>query len=512
MTQPPAAMANPWDNDPEVDPQGNPVAQSSTMPWEKDPEVPEEAPAAPTTESGYTHPMARFGSGAVRGFARAFNPVEIARSFKALGELGYAVNPATNLRAALSGEEPPIAGVVRGAAAAPGAIATRVTESPEGLGEVAGGGVAAAVTPGAAGGMAGKIADLARRSRVSNIVRAVKGGRDLAANLEKLPAAGIDAVQLPVSLTQGSLARKLAAREAIAGAEVGATKAALPGTVKSTEIAERLPELGFKIEDEIVTGARPLRRNVERTRDYYARMGEPAVPEQTVVSPIVDEFGAPIVRSIPAKPAKPLEIPRSLVAGVKEEAAGEAARGGYYAKRTLGQPVAPGAAASAEEATAARAAALNRTGLDPKDARKVIAYEKALAEDSLAKSLSEPATAEHLRRVAAESSGDWKAALAGRVSAPMLGAGGGALVGGAVGGLAASPLGALAGASAAAFMRSTPWQTLSAATKLKAIRALESGGVEAFREVVIPALIADTTRRRAAEQALRAQGEGVTAP
>lgn len=481
MTQPPAAMANPWDNDPEVDPQGNPVAQSSTMPWEKDPEVPEE-PAAPATESGYRHPMARFGSGAVSGFARAFNPVEIARSFKALGELGYAVNPAANLRAALSGEEPPVAGVVRGAVAAPGAIAERVTESPEGLGEVAGGLTAAAVTPEMLGGAAGKLTDIARRSRVSNIVHAVKGGKELVPIVAK---AG-DTAELPLALTQGSLARKLAAREAIAGAEVGATKGVLPGTVPASEIAERLPVIGETVEDIPIAADRGLRRAVEARRTYW--------------------------EDLATRPGFSGEIPRATVANLKEAAQAEAARGGAYAKGGIGLPVSPGAKAAAEEASALRAAVLSREGLSAEDAAKVAAYESALGESSLATALSEPAQMEHLRRVSGASGGDWKAALAGRALVPLAAGTAGGIISGAAGGLAASPVGALAGATIATFMRSTPWQTLSAATKLKAIRALESGGVEAFREVVIPAVIADTTRRRAAEQALRAQGEGVTAP
>lgn len=465
MTQPPPKPANPWDELPDVDPQGNPVAQSSTAPWEAAPDAPEEA-AAPVTESGYTHPMARFGSGAVRGLARAFNPVEIARSMKALAELGYegATSPSTAL--------PKLAGI-------PGAIYQRATESPEGLGDIAGGGLAAAVTPSALGGVGAKIADLARRSRVTNIVRAVKGGKELVPIVAK---AG-DTAELPVSLTQGSLARRLAASEAAAGETVGTTKAALPGTIPAADIAERLPVIGETVEGIPIAADRGLRRAVEGRRSYW--------------------------EGIATQPGFSGEIPRATVASLKEAAQGEAARGGAYAKGGIGLPVAPGAKAAAEEATALRASVLDRAGLSAEDAAKVAAYEGALGESSLATALSEPAQMEHLRRISGAGGGDWKAALAGRVLAPGLLGGTGAA---ALGGAAASPLGALAGVGVAEFMKSTPWQTLSAATKLKAIRALESGGVAAFRGVAIPAVIADVTRRRAAERILQNQGEGVTAP
>lgn len=442
----------------------------------------ESAPAAPQTESGYTHPLARFGAGAVRGFARAFNPVEIARSFKALGELGYAVNPAANLSAAIRGEEPPMAGLLRGAAAAPGAIA-EAASTPEGLGDIAGGLTAAAVTPGVLGKTGSKVADLARRSRVTNLTRAVSGLDETVPILER---AG-DTAELPVSLTQGSLARKLAAREAAADLGVGATRANLPGSVEYADVARRLPQVGESVEGVVVTGDRPLRRAVESARSYY--------------------------EDLATRPGTSGTIPRSSLAARKTEAQESARLAGAYAKREKGIPVAPRGAASAEEATAVREALLDTAGLSADDAAKVIAHEKALAEASLAKSLSVPARAEHVRRVRGVGGSDWKASLVGRAILPTLrGAGLGAAAGGLAGGIALSPVGALAGAGVATFMRSTAWNTLSAATKLKAIRALESGGVEAFREVVIPAVIADTQRRRAAERALAAQGEGVTTP
>lgn len=437
-------------------------------------------PTAPQTESGYTHPMARFGSGALREVGTMLNPMTYARALKALGELGTAVNPAANLRAAVSGEEPPIAGVLRGAAAIPGHVAEE-TKTPEGLGRLAAQG-GSLLIPGAAEGAAAKIAGVLRRSRATNIVRAVKGGKELVPVVTK---AG-DAAELPVSLTQGSLARKLAVGEAAAGEVVGTTKAALPGTIPASDIAERLPVIGETVEGIPIAADRGLRRAVEGRRAYW--------------------------EGVATEPGFSGEIPRATVANLKEAAQAEAARGGAYAKGGIGLPVSPGAKAAAEEATALRSAVLDTAGLSAEDAAKVATYEQALGKSSLATALSEPAQMEHLRRVSGAGGGDWKAALAGRALVPLAGAGGGALAGAAVGGMAASPVGALAGASVAAFMRSTPWQTLSAATKLKAIRALESGGVEAFRGVVIPAAIADAQRRRAAEHELLAQGEGVTTP
>lgn len=472
-TQPPA---NPWDNDPEVN--------LVDAPWANDPEEqPEAAPvAAPETASGYTHPLARFGSGAVRGFARAFNPVEIARSFKALGELGYAVNPAANLSAAIRGKEPPVVGLARGAAALPGAL-VEAASTPEGLGDLAGGGVAAAVTPGALGGASAKIADIARRSRITNLTRAVSGrGAEIVGAITR---AG-DTAELPVSLTQGSLARRLAAREALADAEVGATRAALPGEVPYSAVSDRLPQVGESVQGVVVTGDRPLRRAVEGTRAYWENLA--------------------------TQPGTTGTIPRVTLAARKTEAQESARLAGAYAKREAGTPVAPRGAASVEEASAIREAVLDTAGLSADDAAKVAAYERALSEDALAKALNAPAQAEHTRRITGVGSGDWKASLVGRAIVPAIGAGAGGLAGAAAGGLAMSPVGALAGAGVATFMRSTAWNTLSAATKLKAIRALESGGAEAFREVVIPALIADTQRRRSAEAAIRAQGEGVTQP
>lgn len=455
---------------PEWDEQGNLIPEQPAREWDEQGNAVGAAPE-PQTESGYTHPLARFGSGGVRAVARAFNPVEIARSLKAMGELGmtFATRPYS----------PEASEGVDSLLSTPRRMVERATESPEGLGDIAGTIATAAATPTALGGVGAKIADLARRSRVTNIVRAVKGGKELVPTVVK---AG-DTAELPISLTQGSLARKLAAREAAAGEAVGAAKEALPGTVPAADIAERLPVIGETVEGIPIAADRGLRRAVEGRRAYW--------------------------EGIATEPSFSGDIPRATVANLKEAAQGEAARGGAYAKGGIGLPVAPGAKAAAEEASALRAAVLDTAGLSAEDAAKVAAYEASLGRSSLATALSEPAQMEHLRRVSGVGGGDWKAALAGRVLGP---ASLGGLVGAAGGGLATSPLGALAGIGVAEFMRSTPWQTFSAATKLKAIRALESGGVKAFREVVIPAAIADAQRRRAAAAELAAQGEGVTTP
>jgi len=430
-------------------------------------QMPTSTSAAPATESGYTHPMARFGQGALRGTARAalglINPAEWARTAKALGAM--ALSPAQ------AGSEF-VSGLARTGRAAAG------LEGPEAMGEVAGEGLAGVLAPSALGGMAGTAARLARRSRATNIVRAVKGGKEL---VPVVAEAG-EAAQLPISVTQGSLARKLAERAEEAGKTVGATKAELPGSIPASSVAAALPEVGQVVEGIPVVSARPLRRAVERSRAYW--------------------------EGIATEPGFSGDIPRPIAAALKEEAQAEAARGGVYAKGRLGIPIAPTAQAAAEEATALRSAVLDRAGLSAGDAAKVGAYESALSESSLATALSEPAQMEHLRLVSGTGGGDWKASLMGRVLAP--GIVGGTV--GALGGLATSPLGALAGMGVAEFMKSTLWNTLSAATKLKAARALESGGVTAFREVVMPAVIANVEKRRAAEQALAAQGEGVIAP
>lgn len=249
------------------------------------------------------------------------------------------------------------------------------------------------------------------------------------------------------------------------------------------EVAKRIPEVGSVVEDAVVTGDRGLLRATESGRRYWEELA--------------------------TRPGTSGTIPRAELALKKTEAGGAAERGGAYKKGRTDQPIAPGAAASMEEASAIRGAVLDKTGLSPADAALVDKYEKALGESSIAQTLSDPSQAYWRKRVKGES-GDWKAALAGRVLAPgLLGGTAGAALGG---GIAASPLGALMGVGVAEFMRSTPWHTLSAATKLQAIKALESGGTQAFRKVVIPAAIADIERRRAAEQALAAQGEGVTAP
>jgi len=482
---------------------GSPVApRPDGLPegFQLDPELPEgfqldepaAAPAAPAEGApvyGIGGPLSNLMSpkyvpSALRGAARAaiglVNPMEWARTARAMGELGASFNPATNLRAAVSGEEPPVANAVREISTGLMRTGRRAVgmEGPEAMGEVHGEGLVGVLAPEAIGGIVSKGAELLRRSRATNIVRGISGGKDL---VPLVTEAG-DAAQLPVSLTQGSLARKLATRAEEAGAEVGATKAALPGSVPAADIASRLPQVGQSVEGIPVVAARPLRRAVERSRAYW--------------------------EDIATKPGISGDIPRPVAAALKEEAQAEAARGGVYAKGRLGIPIAPGAQAAAEEATALRSSVLDTAGLSPDDAAKVGAYEKALGESSLATALSEPAQMEHLRRVSGTGGGDWKASLVGRVIAP--GVIGGTV--GALGGLAASPLGALVGMTAAEFMKSTLWHTLSAATKLKAARALESGGLTAFREVVVPAVIADTERRRSAERALAAQGEGVTAP
>lgn len=434
-------------------------------------------PAAESTGLGPGSTAAtKLITGVAKGGGRAalslINPLDWMRSAKALAALGYKLG------------KPPVTGQPYEGAQALEDIGTGAKDvvkqaltDPESAGEVLGSTGVSLLGPKALGAAGSLAARLALRSRASNIVRAVSGGKELVPTVVK---AG-DEAQLPISLTQGSLARKLAEREAAAGEAVGATKEVLPGTVSAASIADLLPTVGQTVEGIPVTGARPLRRAVERSRAYW--------------------------EDVATQPGFSGEIPRPVVAALKEEAQGEAARGGAYSKGTLGLPVTPGAKAAAEEASALRTAALDTTGLSAEDAAKVAAYERALKESSLATALSEPAQMEHLRKVSGAGGGDWKASLVGRVLAP--GIIGGTV--GALGGVATSPLGALAGMGVAEFMKSTLWNTFSAATKLKAARALESGGVGAFRDVVVRAAMADVERRRLAEQALRSQGEGVLA-
>lgn len=461
-----------------------PVVRPADLPegFELDAELPEgftlDEPTveAPGTDVGSRYVQAVPGAVA-RSLMDTVNPMTYARAVAALAKLG--------VRAGKAGITNPVAlGVEFGPDTVELARGLKETAStPEGLAELTGAGVTAAITPGGLGKTGRVATDLARRSRITNLTRAVSGrGAETVAAITR---AG-DTAELPVSLTQGSLARKLAAREAAADLNVGATRAALPGEVPYSAVADRLPQIGENVQGVVVTGDRPLRRAVEGARTYW--------------------------EDLATNPNTSGTIPRVSLAARKTEAQESARLAGAYAKREAGTPVAPRGAASAEEATAIREAVLDTTGLSPADAAKVAAYEKALAEDSLAKAFNAPAQAEHTRRITGVGSGDWKAALAGRVVAPAIGAGLGGAGGAMLGGLALSPAGALAGAGVATFMRSTLWNTMSAATKLKAIRALESGGVAAFREVVIPAAIADAERRRVAERALKAQGEGVTTP
>lgn len=436
---------------------------------------PVQPPEAPGTSAE------RYARGAATGAGRAalsaVNPVDYARAIYELGRLGKRLATPPVLGQPYEGAKA-VEEIVQGAKDIGGYALT----SPEAMGEVTGSLATGLLLPGALSklNLSGKAASILRSSRATNVVRAVKGGEDL---VPVVTAAG-DRAELPVSITQGQLARRLDAADKAAGAAVGATRAELPGTVNAAEVAARLPEVGGLTEaGDVVTGARPLRRNMERTRAYW--------------------------EDLATRPGTTGEIARNVLAGIKEEAQGEAARGGAYSRGRLGFPISPSATASADEAAAIRAAVLDTKGLSPADAAKVKAYEDALSESSLAKSLSDPAQLEHLRRVRGGAGNDWKASLVGRALAPAVGAGIGGLAGATVG---MSPAGALLGAGVAEFMRSTPWQTLSAASKLKAIRALESGGVEAFRDVAIRAVVADVERRRLAESALRAQGEGVTTP
>lgn len=461
--------------------------------------VPDETTVQPPEAPGSS--AVRFIGGAAKGAGRGalslVNPVDWARAAKAAAILGYKLAKPPVLGQPYEGAEA-VGDIVEGGKEA----VRQALTSPEAAGEFLGSAAVSMLGPGVVARSSRGIASILRRSRAQNIVRAVKGPDELAKALETSIAAGGEP-EIPIAVTQGSLARKLRAAEEAAGAEVGAAAERLPGSVPSSAVAERMPTVGINVGGTPVNADPSLMSAVERTRRRWNSLGEAATPETIIQSPLVDEFGNPILHTVPARSAQPLNIPRSQAPTLKTEAGGAAERGGAFRKGALKMPMGAGAEASAAETSAIRGAILDRTGLSPEDIALVDAYEKALARDSYLKSVSNPAQAEHLRRVRGEA-GDWKAGLMGRAAAyGMLGGGGG---------LALGPVGALGGIGAAEFMRSTLWRTLSAATKLRAARALESGGLAAFQDVIAKSVVPDVQRRRMAERALRAQGEGVTAP
>lgn len=401
------------------------------------------------------HPAARFGSGLVHGAARAalglINPMEWARTAKALTELGIAsTNPVTGIPAA----EKIAAGAKQLGRSAVG------LEGPEAMGEVMGTGLVAAVPIGEIGAGAAKLAGATEGSRAYNVKRAlrVSPGSVAARDVEAMAPE----INMPVTASSSKLARSMKAAKEAAGAEVAATESALPTT--DIPVAN-------------VTG----------------RIEPP--PGQWTMRNGVMEF-------VPDNPQMASAYRSST--GRLEAAAGDAG--------TLSTDELIRLKRSAqEEADLGRAYTSERSSVRAKAAE---ARGSALRQEleAIPGPESEAFTKANRRfQVAATAEAPIAAEVARLSDLPIASRGVEMLLGRAIpgSGFARQALGGLAGG---AILDSTLFHTASAALKRRVIDALQSGQPQLAADLLMRSAAANQKLRRDAEQALQLQGEGVTAP
>lgn len=439
---------------------GSPVAPRPTdLPegFELDPELPEgftlDEPAdlSSPNQPVQGHPAQQLASGMVRGGLNAINPVNLAKALWELGKFGVkgALKPTS-----ITGD---IANLGRGlyetGAAALG------QRGPEAAGEVYGGALAGGLPVGGAGARMARAAGATEASRAHNLTRALRATERQIPALEKASAE----IDLPVVARHRTLAAKLAERKAGTGAAVGAAEAALPPTNISTAdvVARMEPPTG-----QWVSGPQGVMEFVPDDPQAFAA------------------FQASVGR---LESAGPLTAQDALRIKRAEQAIAE--RGKAY-DRTL-----PGEEAAVSAGVArAKGKALRQT-LEAIPGPESEALTEANRAHYLASIVEKPAARELLRMK--------KQGLAQRGAEILLGRAGAG---------SRTSLGALAGLAGGQLLDSTLFHTASAAIKRRVIDALQSGQPQLATDILFKAAVAeDATRRRAAE-ALKAQGEGVTAP
>lgn len=437
----------------------------------------------------------------VKGAAQNLNPMEIARALKGLGELGQAVNPATNLSAALRGEEPPMAGVIRGAASVPGALYDQATGTPEEQGELAGnlvGGVLTSKIP--VGGILGKVGKWSRESRGKNIVKA-SGATTPADKLKIKKMVEEDRIHLPVSASRESLLAKV-------DAELDAVS---PKLAKAKESLEPLPKVTTKPVVDDLTAQRPAVKVADEAaskpiEQQFASTKKPkgkAARDLAKLNVEAQKAAAP--RPVATEASGNRSLLRAMDSQIDElvQAAGvegkiapsalqalkeqfqDAANKAYKAAAEAGQTA--GVEAQASERTAAALQKALETHPDiPEPIRKALLEENRRASALLA--VKRPMEVRVIKESDQPFLSKSTEMLIGRGAGP-------AVLGGA--GFALSPIGAAAGVGVGAFMQSVLWNTLSAAAKARIAPILESQGVQAATQAAFQAHVAEAAAKRA---------------
>lgn len=473
MTQPPPM---PWDADPEVDEQGNPVAapaaapSAGPAPWDADPEVPAVEPPEAPGSSARTYGRALLG-----GAVESLNPVNIAKSMVELGRMGSNLVTRPYAPDTLATTEKTLGGLKETGAAAVGMRG--VEEAGRAHGALLTGllpfGRAAAWASRRGLPIVGSANEASRAYNIKRALRSPQGKGPTATKINKDLEAMSPEIELPITWSEQTLAKKLAERKAATGAEVGASEAALPDVdIPVSNLADRL----------------------ERPPGQTTIVDVPSTlfPGGTVeVSKFVPDSPAAAARYVAARRAfeesggkygtinahDAVRMKRSLQKEAKEKSA--------YATEELKQ-----AAEQARERAAVVRAELE--SLPGPEARR---FSRANRAHHVMETIEPLAEAEATRRR----------------SMPLAGRGVEMLIGRAVpgSGFARQALGGLVGG---AILDSTLFHTASAAAKRQAIRALESGQPQLATDILFRAAVVQTQARRRADAALRAQGEGVVQP
>lgn len=294
----------------------------------------------------------------------------------------------------------------------------------------------------------------------------------------------------PIALTDESLARKLKAREELAGMELGQTRSRLgeEQTLSAPGITERIEAAKGKTvrEDPAVPGMTRESYRVSRgTRNALDRqkqeVGRAASSEGFVDVDMLDD-----IRRASDEVANP------PVTKLRQEAG-----------------VTPAGEVRANQVTAdtIRGVMAEAAQSDPVIAQFLGAKHKYSLEAGMKEPITSGIAAGRSR--AANQGAMHAFELTGRVAVPGI-LGGVAF--GAPGAIAGTAAGALAFNKLGQFLRSAFWNTLQARTKLRLLEVLDTQGFGAFQDAVSEAAIADAQRRRTAERALQDQGKGVVGP